>query len=286
MKVLKLKFKFDETLKVIWLLSFLLCISCEAIKQKRIQPKKNHFEAFFGLKLPVLSENKKVFQYTKRVDQTRKLLTLNGKDSIYRNRFEDVFQKNKEEFISYTYDFTPNNIVNITEYYYQKLPEIHSSIKSGILHIHANLNFYKDTGRIKKYRCSISSENVFSHGFDYGKWYVFDEKGKIVYSIDFEKHYQMKLADVIDLFIANVSSFEQGKVLDVSRVFDKDNSYWVIYYDKGGRGYNLVIDDATKKIISPDQKEKYLNKYEIITTYNKNFDKKYLQNLLTQYESY
>jgi hypothetical protein len=274
------------TPNIIFLLFVFLLTACGTTKQKRIQPAKNHFEVFFGLKLPVLSDNKKVFQYTKRVDQARKLLTVNGKDSIYRDRFEDVYQKNKEEFISYTYDFTANNIVNITEYYYQKLPQIHSSIKGGILHIHANLNFYKDTGRIRKYRSSISSEKVFEYGFDYGIWYVFDEKGKIVYSIDFEKRYQMKLADVIDLFIANTPSFEQGKALDVSRVFDKDSSYWVIYYEKEGRGYNFVIDDAAKKIISPDQKEKYLNKYEIITTYSKNFDKKYLQNLLTQYESY
>lgn len=284
MKVLNLEFNLVRKLNMISLLSALLFLSCGSNKQKRIQPAKNHFDVFMGLKLPVLSDNKKVFQYTKRVDQARKL--LKGKDSIYRDHFEDIYAKNKQEFISYTYYFTANNIVNITEYYYQKLPQIHSSIKGGILHIHADLNFYKDTGRIRKYRCSISSEKVFKSGFDYGIWYVFDEKGKIVYTIDFEKRYQMKLADVIDLFIANTPSFEQGKALDVSRVFDKDNSYWVIYYEKEGRGYNLVIDDATKKTISPDQKEKYLNKYEIITTYNKNFDKKYLQNLLTEYESY
>jgi hypothetical protein len=284
MEVLKLKFKVDKTLKVIWLLSFLLCISCGVNKLKWIQPAKNHFEVFMGLKLPVFSDNKKVFQYTKKVDQARKL--LKGKDSIYRDHFEDIYAKNKQEFISYTYYFTANNIINIAEYYHQRLPQIHSSIKDGILHIHANLNFYKDTGRIRKYKCSISSEKVFEYGFDYGKWYVFDEKGKIVYSIDFEKHYQMKLADVIDLFIANTPSFEQGKELEISRVFDKDNSYWVVHYENDIRGYNVVIDDAAKKIINPEQTESYLKDYEIITAYNKNFDKKYLQNLLTQYESY
>jgi hypothetical protein len=274
------------TPNIIFLLFVFLLTACGTTKQKRIQPAKNHFEVFMGLKLPVLSENKKVFQYTKRVDQARKLLTVNGKDSIYRDHFEDVYQKNKEELISYTYDFTANNIINITEYYYQKLPPIHSSIKGGILHIHANLNFYKDTGRIRKYRSSISSEKVFAYGFDYGKWYVFDEKGRIVHSIDFEKHYQMKLGDVIDLFIANTPSFEQGKELEISRVFDRDNSYWVVHYEDDIRGYNVVIDDAAKKIINPEQTESYLDEYQIITAYNKNFNAKYLRNLLTQYESY
>ena len=158
---------------------------------------------------------------------------------------------------------------------------------------------YYPNGNIRNYRSDIRSR-ITDNYLEYGKEYTFSENGELLFEIDYDKNFSMKLTKVFELASPYISVIKDStSIIDVTRKFDQNSGYWVIENWETseievsdslgvhkGTNYNLVIiDDKAQKVIEGKkftplkQLQKTIDIDVMIKEYNKQYNKDYLTDL-------
>ena len=271
----------------------------------KFKPQKDEYEYFFGVKLPVLSDNKKQFIVTDKIKKAIKNVKdyneVDRSDPAMRQKyllgskaqFHD-YRKNKE--VCYFFD---NNICSGFQKNFYKSINALKVLNKKIYFVVTVTTTYHQNGKIKNYDNSIYFY-LTEGGFNYGKEYTYSENGKVLFEIDFDKNFSMKLSKVFELAAPFLSKIKDStSIIDVSRKFDQNIGYWVIQNWETseievadslgvhkGTNYNLVIiDDKARKVITGEKctpltiPQKKLDIDDLIKKNNNQYNKYYLPDL-------
>jgi len=234
----------QKKLKITVLLFTLLiaissCKSSKIIDKEKINlMKDDEFVYINGLKIPVLSEDKKVFKETPAFKKAKKKI-LEPNEELYRE-FREEYEKLKAENKNLKYDefrkikrrkhfistdniIDENNLRFIDEredgstreysyrdgrirFYKETFPQ-----ETDIIDLYGNritlyfrtcLEYYPN-GNIKSYAVQLNSNHMMSgtryiRNLNVGTWYLFDEQGNITKRIDIENLFETKLSEIFD----------------------------------------------------------------------------------------
>lgn len=113
--------------------------------------------------------------------------------------------------------------------------------------------YYKDNGNIK------AKGLYFNNGFlQLGTWYEFDETGKLVREVNYDKDYRMKLEDVLRFCEQEGIKVDRGPILQstgyhtkIRRSGNTQGRTWSIEWLKQPETIEKVLlDDATGKVLN------------------------------------
>lgn len=274
----------------------------------KFKPQKDEYQYFFGIKLPVLSDNKKQFIVTDKMKKAIKTVKdynweeYHNNEIIKRkffigdeNSFYD-YRENKEIHYGFSNEHKDNSV---SIGFYKLSPYIKILNKKVWLYISNSFNYYPNS-KIRYFRSNMYSTITNDCSLEYGKECNFSENGEVLFEIDYEKNFSMKLTKVFELASPYISEIKDStSIIDVTRKFDQNSGYWVIQNWEAseievsdslgvhkGTNYNLVIiDDKTQKVIAGKkfiplkQLQKTIDINVMIKEYNSQYNKDYLTDL-------
>jgi hypothetical protein len=112
-----------------------------------------------------------------------------------------------------------------------------------------NKYFYYKNGNLKF--TSHSVEGTIFEDTNIGKAKTYNQKGKVIKKINYDKHFKFNLLDIIKIGYDNFQMDENVEMY-ISRSFNDKEAYWLIMY----RLPNDYDDPAFSKIISINDKTK------------------------------
>jgi len=213
-------------------LVFPLTVSSQTGKEvdkSKINLFKNKFKEINGLKIPVLTEDKKVFVETPTFKEALKKVVdfkdfIKNFDSkkfsnsserekeykkesnnlffnhlVYNNYSKNIITDKRSDGSEFIYYYNDDRTINhIKQKFIQKTDIIGRFGHKVELEYTVSMVYYPN-GKLKEYRIVANSmPDNFLWDLKVGKWFWFDEDGKIIKKIDIEKHYNVKLSDIID----------------------------------------------------------------------------------------
>ena len=273
----------------------------------KFKPQKDEYQYFFGIKLPVLSDNKKQFIVTYKIKKAIK----NVKDFKWEEYHNNPSLKRKyfigsieNSFTDYgkkydiRYRFENDNLIYCSKNFYLNFPFL-NGIKEKLFLKSLNHYVYYPNGNIRTYN-SVLRSKITDNYLEYGKDYIFSENGEVLFEIDYEKNFNMKLTKVFELAAPFLSKIKDSTAtIDVTRKFDQNSGYWVIQNWETseievsdslgvhqGTNYNLVIiDDKAQKVIAGKKftplkhLQKTIDIDVMIKDYNNQYNNNYLADL-------
>ena len=274
----------------------------------KFKPQKDEYQYFFGIKLPVLSHNQKQFIVTDKMKKAIKNVKdfkweeYHNNSSLKRKYFIGSIKNSFSDYgkkYDIRYRFENDNLIYCSKNFYKHSPYLKIRNKKVWLNV-SNSLIYFPNGKIKYYYSNFYSEITNDCSFEYGKECTFSENGEVLFEIDYDKNFNMKLTKVFELASPFLSKIKDSTAtIDVSRKFDQNSGYWVIQNWETseievsdslgvhkGTNYNLVIiDDKARKVITGEKctplpiPQKKLNIDDLIKKNNSNFNKYYLPDL-------
>lgn len=169
------------------------------------------------------------------------------------NKFEK-FDSDKIESSDVLREFLPNgnyveiNIANSGKYYSETFKDSYYMISKS----------YYPNGNIKSKGIGFNGD-----GFQISTWYEFDEKGKLIKEIDYDKPYKFTFEDILKFCEKEGISLTKGPVLQstgfhttITRRIEKEKPIWEIEWKKKFNVVESIILDGTSgKVISRRESE-------------------------------
>lgn len=222
------------------------------------------FEMVDGLPLPRLSENKMFFKNDKKYKNFYETLQSNYPEQ------REIKINREEEPINKTLIFKSDRLIEINEKFYLKII-IPTKFNKGMNIGYNVIIKYFPNGNIKSYQVYCVSLGSISVNMNVGTWYKFDEEGKLLKEVNFNKIYNTTFNDILKyydkileqkLWLSKFgSAYGIGSVSRFSNSYG--NSYWIISYEGN---YSEIIDDKKLNVIEKldgvDRNEILYNKYE------------------------
>lgn len=289
----------------IFILLVSLTIGCRSTY--KFKPQRDEYHYFFGIKLPVLSNGQKQFIVTDKMKKAIK----NAKDfewkrdELYNSlkkkyllvEEESYYLYNNENYIRYNFFSDGRSIYQ--KNYFITTPYLEALKKQLDMQIICDSK-YNQNGNIVYYSSNILCEMSLGSNFPFGKKILFDNKGILIFEIDYEKKFNMKFTEVFELVSNKLPKYDEKTKITLKRFFDEENGYWIIIYGKSLEkitSYNeyiskkvLIIDDKTQKIvfeqnIDPNHDDFYnINQNDILELYIKSINKQYNVEYLSELE--
>ncbi|MDR4894563.1 MULTISPECIES: PepSY domain-containing protein [unclassified Chryseobacterium] len=172
------------------------------------------------------------------------------------NKFEkfdtDKFSQSTKKETDVVREFLPNgnyiemSIANSGKYYTESYKGSYFMLSKS----------YYSSGNIK-YK-GIMFNVPWGAPFQKGIWYEFDENGKLIKEVDYDKPYKFTFEDVLKFCEKEVIPVTKGPVLQstgfhtiISRRIENEKPIWEIeWLKKSNRVENIILDGISGKVIS------------------------------------
>lgn len=210
------------------------CKSSKIIDKEKINLMKDEFVHINGLKIPVLSEDKKVFTETPAFKKAKKKI-IEPNEELYEEYIKLKAENNKldykefreikerKHFISLDNIIDENNLRFIDgredgstreysyrdgriKFYNETFPQETDIIdlfgNKITLYFKTCLEYYPN-GNIKSYAVQLHSNRMLSgtsyiENLNVGTWHLFDEQGNITKTVNIENLFEAKLSEILD----------------------------------------------------------------------------------------
>jgi antitoxin component YwqK of YwqJK toxin-antitoxin module len=180
------------------------------------------------------------------------------------NKFEkfdiDKFSKSTKKETDVVREFLPNgnyiemSMANSGKYYTESYKGSYFMLSKS----------YYPNGNIK--HKGIMFNVPWGAPFQKGIWYEFDENGKLIKEVDYDKPYKYTFEDILKFCEEEVIPVTKGPVLQstgfhtiISRRIENENPIWEIeWLKKSNRVENIILDGISGKVVSRKEAE-YIN---------------------------
>lgn len=199
------------------------------------------------------------------------------KDNYVRDSGQGNYEEriSPTEFIYWTFRDSLSYVIDTYNTANFKFKELHVEVT-----VHTMYEYY-NSGALTRVGFDLMSN--LAVGIDVGTHKLYDEKGKLIKKINFDKHFKLKFVDIIKIGYDNLRH-EQKEEIWISRSFNKKEAYWIIEFklpDDNFFNKYLIINDRTKKLHIEyyekdvekyrfqEYQDKLKNFYEILNTSSK-----------------
>lgn len=256
--------------KIVLILILVLTVGCSVNKTSDIKfdNSKTKYKVQEGFLLPILSDDKLVFNENNQFKEFSKTYKKHSSKSVLHDTCVVVHSKRKTKSHKKRYCFFLGHLSTVIENDSIKAEWKDKNNKDVCFQYQTQIGYHKN-GKIEYYVNWLVGNKLYSE-FQIGTKYYFDENGKLLDSLDLGKHYKNHFKDIYKKLYELEEPYNYDNIESISRYFDNKNSMWVInYYNQRN---DVIIDDKTLDVY-------YANDIEqtILSIY-KNFDFEYRKN--------